>query len=159
MRNIQFALGLAALTLGGVGIAGCSTQTTAEAAQPLTEAQADAVLADFAEAVGSMDLGTIDKWYADDIVAFDAGEPGRISGKVSMHVANARFVDMKFDHAEMPDAKIQILGPDLFIASGLAHLTSTAGKVKEADYRYTEVFQKQADGSWQSIHEHIDAAS
>lgn len=153
MRNVSFALGLAALTLGGAGLSACNSQPAAEAAPPLAETQAGAILSDFAKAMGSMDLTAIDKWYANDIVAYEPGDSGRISGKVTMHVSNAQFVDMKFDKAEMPDPKIQILGPDLFIASGVAHLTSSAGKVKDAEIRYTEVFQKQADGSWQSIHE------
>lgn len=156
MRNLSFALGLAALTLGGTGLAGCGQNTVVDAAQPVTEAEAQTVLADFSKAVQSMDLTAIDKWYNDDVVAFDPEAPARIDGKVSMHVANARFVDLKFDHAEMPDPKIQIIGPNLFIASGLAHLTSSTGKTKEAAFRYTEVFQKQADGTWQSINEHLD---
>ncbi|MCJ2177462.1 YybH family protein [Novosphingobium album (ex Hu et al. 2023)] len=156
MQKFPFAVSLAALTLGSAGLAGCGQKTTTEAIQPVTEAEAKSVVADFATAAQSMDLPAIDKWYNDDVVAFDPQETGHILGKVSMHVANARFVDMKFDHADMPDPKIQILGPGQFIASGLAHLTSSTGKEKEADFRYTEVFQKQADGSWQSIHEHID---
>jgi ketosteroid isomerase-like protein len=61
----------------------------------------------------------------------------------------------KFDHVEMPDPIIQLLGPDLFIASGKVNLTSSEGDVKEAHMRYTEVFRKQADGSWLTVHEHI----
>lgn len=155
MRNGSFALGLAALTLGGAGLSACNSQPAVEAAPPLTEAQAGAILSDFAKAMGSMNLTGIDKWYANDIVAYEPEKAGRVSGKVTMHVSNAQFVDMKFDKSEMPDPKIQILGPNLFIASGLARLTSSAGKVKEAEIRYTEVFQKQADGSWQSIHENL----
>ncbi|MCT2400776.1 YybH family protein [Novosphingobium mangrovi (ex Huang et al. 2023)] len=156
MRKVPFALCLAGLTLGGAGLAGCSQKTATETAEPVTKAEAQSVLADFAQAAQSMDLPMIDKWYDDDVIAYDAFGPDVIDGKVSMHVANARFVDMKFDHVEMPDPKIQILGPDLFIASGKVHLTSSAGKEKEADMRYTEVFRKKADGSWVTVHEHID---
>ena len=151
MRVVSFALGLAALSL-----AGCSQQPAAQAAQPLTQADAQAVLDDFARALSSMDLQKVDDMYAADVVAFDPGKPERIGGKVALHVMNAQYVDMKFNHVEMPEPKFQILGPDLFIASGTAHFTGTDGKTKEGDVRYSEVFQKQPDGNWQSIHEHLD---
>lgn len=153
MRKMPFVLGLTA-----VALAGCAQKPTTQAAQPVTQSQAQAVVSDFGKAVQSMDLAAIDRWYADDVVGYDPGAPDRIDGKISMHVTNARFVDMKFDHAEMPTPKIQILGPDLFIASGLSHLTGSAGKVKKADIRYTEVFRKQSDGTWQTVHEHLDFA-
>lgn len=149
--ELPFVLGLAVLALTG-----CKGQTVAEAAKPVTESQARTVVSDFAKAVQSMDVATIDKWYADEAVGYDPELPDRIDGKVAMHVANARFVDMKFDHAEMPNPKIQILSPGMFIASGLSHFTSSAGKVKKADIRYTEVFKQQSDGNWQTVHEHLD---
>lgn len=151
MRRASFALGLAVLTL-----AGCNQDSKVEAVEPLTQADATAVLDEFKDALQSMDLQKIDAMYADNVVAFDANAPDRIDGKIALHVMNAQFVDMKFDHAELPAPKIQILGPDLFIASGLSRFTSSTGKVKEAEVRYTEVMKKQADGTWQSIHEHID---
>lgn len=151
MRNASFALCLAALSL-----AGCSQQPKTEAVQPLTEAQAKVVVDSFVQAIQSMDVAKIDAMYADNVVGFDPGKPDRVDGKVAMHVMNVQYADMKFDHVEMPDPKIQILSPDLFIASGVSHFTSSTGKVKEADIRYSEVFRKQADGSWQVVHEHLD---
>lgn len=151
MQKTAFAAVFCSLLLTACGAAEEQPRT-----DPVTEAQAKSVVQDFAGALESLNLATVDKWYADDIVAFDAGDPDRISGKVSMHVANARFLDMKFDDVEMPDPRIQILGPDMFIASGTSRFSSSTGKVKEADIRYTEVFRRQSDGSWKSVHEHID---
>jgi ketosteroid isomerase-like protein len=156
MRRVSLVLGLAALSLAAPMMAGCNEKPAAQAVEPVTEAQARAVLVEFGKALQSMDMVKLDEWYSDDIVAYDAGKAEMITGKVSMHIANALFADMKFDHVEMPDPKIQILGPDLFIASGLSHFTSSTGKVKEADIRYSEVMHRQADGAWKSVHEHID---
>lgn len=144
------------LSLAVIALTGCKQQPTADAAQPVTEAQAKTVVTDFAKTIQSMDLTALDKWYADDVVGYDPQAPDPVEGKVSMHVANARFIDMKFDHADMPDPEIQILSPDLFVASGFSHLTSSTGKMKKADLRYTDIFKKQADGTWQLIHEHLD---
>lgn len=151
MRNLPFALCLAVLPL-----AGCSNEPKAEAAQPLTEADAKAVVDNFSQAIQSMDVAKIDAMYADNVVGFDPSSPDRVDGKVAMHVMNVQFAAMKMDHVDMSDPKIQIIGPDLFIASGLSRFTSSTGKVKSTQVRYSEVFQKQADDSWKVIHEHLD---
>ena len=49
----------------------------------------------------------------------------------------------------------QRLDADHFIASGTATLTSTDGPTKSATMRFTDVYERQADGRWLIVNEHV----
>ena len=143
-----------ALACGSLLLASCEQKATPPS--PVTEAEMTTAFDAAKAAWISMDIAKVDSLYADDVVAFDVAAPNPVEGKAAMHKFNEVFIGMKFDAAQMRNDRLRALGPDAFIASGIAHFTSTAGQVKEADIRYSETFQKQADGSWKIVHEHID---
>jgi ketosteroid isomerase-like protein len=62
---------------------------------------------------------------------------------------------MKFDHIDVPDRKIQTLDADHFIVSGTGAMTSTSGPVKSAAMRFTDAYERQADGKWLIVNEHV----
>lgn len=124
-------------------------------AAPVSEAEANTVLDTAKAAWASMDGAKMDLLYADNVTNIDVGAPGLNEGKDAVHKLNASFASMKFDKADFNPSKIVPLGADTFIAMGIAHFTSSTGKVKQADIRFSEVFRKQADGSWKIVHEHI----
>jgi ketosteroid isomerase-like protein len=63
---------------------------------------------------------------------------------------------MKPADYHVPDRQIQILGPDAYISSGTEVFTieSDSGR-PTISVRLTDVFQRQGDGSWKIVHEHV----
>jgi ketosteroid isomerase-like protein len=142
-----------------MALAACQQQPAAPVASAaLSEAEAEA-LVDSAQAdLASADVDKIDALYADNIIAFDPVQRTMGSGAVMMHAFNAPFATLKLDRIEVPDRKIQVLDADTVVVSGTAHLSSSTGASNDMAMRYTQVFQKQADGSWKIATEHLSKA-
>jgi ketosteroid isomerase-like protein len=63
---------------------------------------------------------------------------------------------MKPADYHVPDRQIQLLGPDAFVSSGTEMFTVAAGAARPTiSARFTDVFQRQPDGSWKIVHEHV----
>jgi ketosteroid isomerase-like protein len=63
---------------------------------------------------------------------------------------------MKPADYHVPDRQIQIVGPDAFVSSGTEVFTIAAGTARpQFSARFTDVFQRQSDGSWKIVHEHV----
>jgi hypothetical protein len=124
--------------------------------KPVTEAEATAI-AERTEA--SFTTGNVDAimtQYANGAVMIDASNPTPSTDrKVQTDWAKA-FVSMKPADYHVPDRHIQIVGPDAFISSGTEMATIEAGTARPTiSARFTDVFQRQRDGSWKIIHEHV----
>jgi ketosteroid isomerase-like protein len=122
----------------------------------VTEAEATAI-AERAEA--SFTTGNVDAimaQYANGAVMIDASNPTpSIDRKVQTGWAKA-FVSMKPTDYHVPDRHIQIVGPDAFISSGTEMATIEAGAARPTiSARFTDVFERQGDGSWKIVHEHV----
>jgi ketosteroid isomerase-like protein len=62
---------------------------------------------------------------------------------------------MKLDSHQVPDRRIQVLDAKTMVASGTATFhSSSAPTAKPVVVRFTDVYQKQDDGSWKIVHEH-----
>jgi ketosteroid isomerase-like protein len=94
--------------------------------------------------------------YADNAVVFDATHPNYSTDrKVQTGWAND-FVSMKPADYHVPDRQIQIVGPDAFVSSGTEMFTVEAGSARPTiSARFTDVFQRQKDGSWKIVNEHV----
>jgi ketosteroid isomerase-like protein len=94
--------------------------------------------------------------YADGAVMFDSSHPG-FSTDRKVQTGWARdFVSMQPADYRVPDRQIQIVGPDAFISSGTEVFTVAAGSARPTiSARFTDVFQRQRDGSWKIVHEHV----
>ena len=123
---------------------------------PVTEAQA-ARIAEAAEAnFTTGDVGKVMAQYAERAVMIDAAttEPSA-DRKVQTGWAKT-FVSMAPADYKVPNRHIQLLGGDAFISSGVETFTVAAGSARPTvSARFTDVFQRQKDGSWKIIHEHI----
>ena len=62
---------------------------------------------------------------------------------------------MKFVHLDVASRKIQLLDADHFIVSGTADMTSKDGPMKSAAMRFTDVYERQTDGKWLILNEHV----
>jgi len=142
------------LCVGILAIAGCKQAPAGHAA--VTKAEA-ATIAEQAEA--NFTTGKVDdvmRQYAEGAVLFDAGHP-TLSTDRKVQTGWARdFVSMKPADYHVPDRQIQPRGPDAFISSGTEVFTIESGTTRPTlSARFTDVFQRQPDGSWKIVHEHV----
>jgi ketosteroid isomerase-like protein len=143
-------LGAAAL----IALCGCMPAPTDHAAPTTAEANKIAEQAEATFTTGNVDA--IMRQYADNAVMFDASHPA-ISADRKVQSGWARdFVSMKPADYHVPDRQIQILGPDAFVSSGTEVFTVEAGQTRpQISARFTDVFQRQKDGIWKIVNEHV----
>ena len=144
---------LVALSLSVAFLAGCKLQQTA---QPVTKAEASKI-AEAAEAnFTTGDVKKIMAQYANGAVMFDAGHPAYSTDRKVQTGWAQDFASMKPADYHVPDRQIQIVGPDAFVSSGTEVFTIAAGSARpQISARFTDVFQRQSDGSWKIVHEHV----
>ena len=123
---------------------------------PVTEPQATQI-AEQAEAnFTTGDSKAIMAQYAGNAVMIDAAAPNPSGDrKVQTGWAN-NFVSMKPADCKVVDRHIQLVGNDAFVSSGIETFTVAAGEARPTvSARFTDVFQRQKDGSWKIVHEHV----
>lgn len=137
-------------------VAGCQKAPSGQA--PVTAAEAEQI-AERAEA--SFTTGNADNimaQYANKAVMFDAaaGDPSDDRKVQSAWAKN--FNSMKPADYKVTQRRIQIVGPDAFVSSGIESFTVQAGVARPTvSARFTDVFQRQGDGSWKIVHEHVSS--
>jgi len=89
-------------------------------------------------------------------VMFDASHPAYSADRKVQTGWSQDFVSMKPADYHVPDRQIQVVGPDAFVSSGTEVFTIAAGSARpQISARFTDVFQRQSDGSWKIVHEHV----
>lgn len=143
----------AALVLASA-LAGCRAQEGTHS--PVTKAEATSI-AEKAEAnFTTGDVNAIMNQYANGAVMFDASHAAPSTDRKVQTGWAQSFVSMKPANYHVPDRQIQIVGPDAFVSSGTEVFTVQAGSATPAvSARFTDVFQRQRDGSWKIVHEHV----
>jgi len=123
---------------------------------PVTEAEATAVAEQAETSFTTGNVDAIMAQYANGAVMIDASNAAPSTDrKVQTGWAKA-FVSMKPTDYHVPDRHIQLLGPDAFISSGTEMATIEAGAARPTiSARFSDVFQRQRDGSWKIVHEHV----
>jgi hypothetical protein len=137
-----------------LALAACKPAQTDRA--PITKDQATQI-AERAEATfTSGDVNAIMRQYADGAVMFDASHAGLTTDRKVQTDWARSFVSMKPADYQVPDRQIQIVGPDAFVSSGTETFTVAAGAARPTvSARFTDVFQRQKDGSWKIVNEHV----
>ncbi|HYU94923.1 MAG TPA: nuclear transport factor 2 family protein [Sphingomicrobium sp.] len=143
------------LALAPFALAGCKLQTGGQA--PAVTKDEAARIAEAAEAnFTTGDAKKVMAQYADGAVMFDASHPTLSADRKVQSGWAQDFVSMKPADYHVPDRQIQLLGPDAFISSGTEMFTIPAGSARPTiSARFTDVFQRQRDGSWKIVHEHV----
>ena len=140
--------------LAGLIFAGCAKAPSGQ--PPVTVAQASAIALNAEASFTTGDINKIMAHYADPAVMIDAAtvEP---SGDRKIQTGWTRnFISMKPADYRVPDRHIQLLGGDAFVSSGTETFTVAAGAARPTvSARFTDVFQRQKDGSWKIVHEHV----
>ncbi|MEO8619155.1 MAG: nuclear transport factor 2 family protein [Sphingomicrobium sp.] len=123
---------------------------------PVTETQAIKI----AEAAESTFTGNepdrIMDQYVDGAVMIDAATANPSTDRKVQSGWAKTFVSMKPADFRVTDRHVQIVGPDAFVSSGVENFTVSAGTARPVvSARFTDVFQRQKDGRWKIVHEHI----
>lgn len=137
-----------------LALAGCKPAPSGHAAVTVAEATDIAEAAEASFTTG--DLNAIMRQYADGAVMIDAAHSAASTDRKVQTDWARSFVSMKPADYHVPDRQIQIVGPDAFVSSGTEMFTVAAGAARPAiSARFTDVFQRQKDGSWKIVHEHV----
>ena len=146
---------IVALSLAFTALAGCKLQHSGDT-PAVTKAEATKI-AEAAEAnFTTGDIKRIMAQDADGAVMFDASHPAYSTDRKVQTGWSQDFVSMKPADYHVPDRQIQIVGPDSFVSSGTEVFTISAGEARpQISARFTDVFQRQSDGSWKIVHEHV----
>lgn len=123
---------------------------------PVTAAQA-AQIAERAEASFTKgDAKSIMAQYANNAVMIDAGSPNPSTDRKIQSGWAQTFASMQPADYKVIDRHIQIVGKDAFVSSGIETFTVAAGAARPTvSARFTDVFQRQKDGTWKIINEHV----
>lgn len=142
------------LAIFGIALSGCQQPQAGN--KPITQAEATRI-AEQAEA--NFTKGNVDAvmgQYAANAVLFDATHPALTTDRKVQAGWAKDFVSMKPSDYHVPDRQVQVVGPDAFISSGTEVFTVEAGAARPTiSARFTDVFQRQRDGSWKIVNEHV----
>ena len=148
MRNMMVLVTAMAL------LAGCKQAPSGQA--PVTAAEAEQIALAAEATFTTGDLGKIMDQYADNAVMIDASKPDPSADRKVATDSARSFVSMKPAEYHVVGRHIQLIGPDAFVSSGIEQFTVAAGTARPTvSARFTDVFQRQADGKWKIINEHV----
>lgn len=148
-----------------LALAGCDDRDSpareagrGESSAPMTQADAEKIVAD-AEAAWSSDrIETVMANYADGAVVFDTSTlPPTIDRNVQTR-GNAAFLTMKPADFRVDPRHVQLLDDDTIVASGVLSFIANVGAARPVlKTRYTQVYQRQPDDSFKIVHEHMSS--
>ena len=139
-------------------LAACQQQAGEAKLVPPTQAQAEKIIASTEKSYGSGNAAEIMAHYADGAVMFDQGLLAPIADRQLQTKLTQGFAATQPRDFTVANRAIQILDADTFIASGVTSFTIQLGQARQpARARFTQVYQRQGDGSWKIVHEHMSA--
>ncbi len=151
MRNFVPILALA-------GLAACQQQVTNAKLEPPTREQADKIVAATEESYGSGDASAIMAHYADGAVMFDMGVLAPVADRQLQTKFTQGFAATQPRDFTVANRAIQVLDADTFVSSGVTSFTIQLGQARQpVRARFTQVYQRQGDGTFKIAHEHMSA--
>ena len=140
--------------LAGLIVGGCAKAPSGQ--PPVTEAQASQIALNAEASFTTGDINKIMAHYADPAVMIDAATIDPSDNRKVQTGWARNFISMQPADYRVPDRHIQLLGGDAFVSSGTETFTVAAGAARPTvSARFTDVFQRQKDGSWKIVHEHV----
>ena len=157
----KLLIGVAALALTA-----CNVQKSAPAdvakqgatTGPLSQADAEKIVADAEAAWSSARVETVMANYADGAVVFDTTALAPTTDRNIQTRGNASFLTMKPADFRVDPRHVQLLDQDTIVASGVLSFTANVGVARPVlKTRYTHVYQRQPDGAFKIVHEHMSS--
>lgn len=125
---------------------------------PVTEKQAETIVEATQKSFTSGDAAAIMSHYADGAVMFDQGLLAPVADRQMQTRLTQGFAASQPRDFTTANRAIQILDPDTFVVSGVLSFTIQLGQARQPiRSRFTQVYQRQADGTFKIAHEHISA--
>jgi len=149
-----------------LALAACNVQNSApaDAAEQgttsgrLTQADAEKIVADAEAAWSSNRVETVMANYADGAVVFDTATLPPTTDRNIQTRGNAAFLTMKPADFRVDPRNVQLLDNDTIVASGVLSFTANVGAARPVlKTRYTDVYQRQPDGGFKIVHEHMSS--
>jgi len=148
-----------------IAIAGCEVKPARQAegapaatTEQLTQAQAETIVADAEAAWSGGRIEAVMANYANDAVVFDTSTLAPNTDRNVQTRGNAAFLTMKPADFRVDPRHVQLLDDDTIVASGVLSFTASVGAARPVvRTRYSHVYQRQPDGTWKIVHEHMSA--
>jgi ketosteroid isomerase-like protein len=143
-----------ALAAGLIALAACQQPAAPKVAAAPTDAEAIQIV-DAAEGQWtSVDTAKILAAYKEGAVMFDVAAVQPSTDRATQNKWTDAFTAMKLSELSIADKHVQVLDADTIVASGIATLKSGA-QGEPISFRYSDVYEKQPDGKWMIVHEHL----
>ena len=151
---VKFIL-IAALPL----LAACQLKQSSEARlDPPTQAQAEKIIEATEKSYSSGMTDQIMAHYSDGAVMFDQGLLAPVTDRQLQTKLTQGFAATQPRDFTVANRAIQLLDADTFVTSGVTSFTIQLGQARQpVRARFSQVYQRQADGSWKIAHEHMSA--
>ena len=134
-----------------LGMAACT-----KPAQAPSQSEAEKIVADAEASFTSGDAQKIMGHYADGAVVFDPSLLEPSADRTMQTKWAAAFTTMQPADMTIASRQLQVLDADTMVASGVMSFTAQVGPNRQLlRTRFSDVYQKQADGSWKIVHEHM----
>jgi ketosteroid isomerase-like protein len=144
------------LVVGGAALLLCGCTKPAPAPSPPSQSEAEKIAASAESSFTGGNVEAIMAHYADGAVIFDPSSLDPTTDRAMQTKWAAGYVTMKPADMTIASRNVQVLDADTIVASGVMAFTAEVGPTRQMlRTRYTDVYQKQADGSWKIVHEHM----
>ena len=151
---MRITIPIAALSL----LAACQQPAAQAKLEPVTQKQAETIIEATEKSYASGDAAQIMTHYADGAVMFDQGLLSPVADRQLQTKLTQGFAATRPSDFTIANRSIQLLDPDTFVASGVTSFTIQLGQARQpARARFTQVYQRQADGTFKIAHEHMSA--
>jgi uncharacterized protein (TIGR02246 family) len=121
-----------------------------------TDAEAARIVDDAEAGWNSADTSKIMTAYKEGGVWFDPVAVQPSADRATQTKWTDGFSAMKLSGLKVADKHVQVLDADTLVASGIATFAKSE-QGEPVTFRYTDVYEKQPDGKWMIVHEHLSA--
>ena len=136
-------------------LAACDVQTSSDSSAPSPDDPA-AIVAAVEDSWKSGSAEQAMALYAPDAVVFSTGTLAPTRDRNVITRETAGFMAMKPADFVVTERNTQELDEDTIVSSGIVGFTAQVGPVRQMlRARFSQVLQRQADGRWLIVHEHM----
>lgn len=147
------------ISVAALGLLAACQQPGAEPKlKPPTQAEAEEIMEATEKSYGSGDAAQIMTHYADGAVIFDMGLLTPVADRQLQTKLTQGFTATQPRDFTVANRAIQVLDVHTFVASGVTSFTIQLGQARQpVRARFTQVYQRQSDGTFKIAHEHMSA--
>lgn len=139
-------------------LAACQQSPEQAKLEPVNQKQAENIVAATEKSYSSSDANAIMAHYADGAVLFDQGLLAPVADRQLQTKLTQGFAASRPSDFTVANRAIQLLDSDTFVTSGVTSFTIQLGQSRQpVRARFTQVYQRQADGTFKIAHEHMSA--